>query len=144
MKLVPIWETMGSIVCIEGYSVDELLALPKHELDALVFPGRPVVARVGSAEVLVECKQDGDTLIVDLAHIDGGGEGALPTVVGFIERYAKSRRFRAIEWLVRATRCANPNPKLQRVLLRKGFAIREHPDFGECYYRKTTVGSDPV
>ena len=75
---------MGSIVCIEGYSVDELLALPRHELDALVFPGRPVVARVGSAEVLVECKHNGETLIVDLAHIDGGGEGALPTIVSFI------------------------------------------------------------
>lgn len=135
---------MDSTVFIEGYSADELLALPGQELDAFVFPGRPVVARVGSADVLVECKRHGDTLVVDLAHIDGGGEGALPTVVRFIERFAKDKNFSTIEWLVRATRCANPNPKLRRVLVRKGFEIHEHPDFGECYYKKTPVRSNAV
>jgi hypothetical protein len=41
------------MVRIEGFAIDELLALPKSELDAFVFTGRPVVARVGSAEILV-------------------------------------------------------------------------------------------
>lgn len=132
------------MVRIEGYSIDELLALPKDELDGFIFTGRPIVARVGSAEILVECRHKGEMLVVDLAHIDGGGEGALPTVVGFIERFAKERRFYAIEWLVRATTCANPNPKLRRVLVRKGFAVHDHPEFGECYYKKTTVSSGPV
>src|SRR6185295_5574285 len=100
------------MVHIEGFSIDELLALPKDDLDAFVFTGRPVVARVGSAEILIECKRRSEVLVVDLAHIDGGGEGALPAVVGFVERFAKNRDFRTIEWLVRATRCANPNPKL--------------------------------
>jgi len=109
-----------------------------------VFAGRPAVARVGSAEILVECKQKGEILVVDLAHIDGGGEGVLPTVAVFVERFAKHRAFRDIEWLVRATRCANPNKKLRRVLVRKGFAAREHPEFGECYYKKTTVSSGAV
>ena len=63
---------MVSSVLIEGYSADELLALSVEELDALVFPGRPIVARVGSADVLVQCRRHGDTLVVDLAHIDGG------------------------------------------------------------------------
>jgi len=53
---------------IEGYTSDELLALPAAELDAFVFSGRPVVVRVGSAEVLVECHRQDATLVVDLAH----------------------------------------------------------------------------
>jgi hypothetical protein len=119
------------MVHIEGFSTDELLALPSQELDVFVFAGRPVVARVGTAEILVECKHRGRVLVVDLAHVDGGGEGALPTIVGFVERFARSRGFHTIEWLVRATRCANPNPKLRRVLVRKGFEVRQHPEFGE-------------
>jgi hypothetical protein len=132
------------MVRIEGFSIDELLGLPKDELDAFVFAGRPVVARVGSSEILVECKRRGEILVVDLAHIDGGGEGALPAVVGFIERFGRDRGFHTIEWLVRATRCANPNPKLRRILVRKGFEVREHPEFGECYYKRSTVSSATV
>ena len=39
------------MVRIEGYSPEELLALPRAELDAFVFMGRPVVVKVGTAEV---------------------------------------------------------------------------------------------
>ena len=127
------------MVKIEGYTSDELLALPPAELDAFVFIGRPVVVRVGSAEVLAECHRRGVTLVVDLAHIDGGGEGALPTLTKFLDRFAQGRGFERIEWLVRATNCARPNDKLRRVLVRKGFKIRTVPEFGDCYYKATIV-----
>jgi hypothetical protein len=127
------------MVKIEGYTSDELLALPTAELDAFVFIGRPVVVRVGSAEVLAECHGRDTTLVVDLAHIDGGGEGALPTLTTFLDRFAQRRGFQRVEWLVRATNCARPNDKLRRVLVRKGFEIRNLAEFGECYYKETTV-----
>ncbi len=127
------------MIRIEGYTSEELLELPVDELDGLVFIGRPMVVRVGSADVLAECHRRGTRLVVDLAHIDGGGEGALPTLTRFIERFAARRGFASIDWLVRATNCARPNEKLRRVLVRKGFEIRTLPEFGECYFKSTVV-----
>ncbi len=129
------------MVRIEGYSSDELLALPAAELDAFVFIGRPVVVRVGSAEILVECHRRETTLVVDLAHVDGGGEGALPTLTTFLDRFARGRGFARIEWLVRATNCARPNDRLRRVLIRRGFEVRSFAEFGDCYYKATTVAA---
>ena len=127
------------MVKIEGHSLDELLALPVEDLDTLVLAGRPIVARVGTAEVLAECRRAGDALVVDLAQIDGGGEGALPALTAFVERYARSRGYVEVRWAVRATNCAKPNEKLRRVLIRRGFTIRDVPDLGECFYRVTGV-----
>jgi len=133
------------MVKIEGYSPEELLSLPAGDLDAFVFMGRPVVVKVGSAELLAECRRQGSTLIVDLAHIDGGGEGALPTLTAFLNRFAQDRGFAEIEWIVRATDCARPNERLQRILVRKGFSVRSVGARGDCYYKTTPVGtSDAV
>ena len=68
---------------IEGLTADELLALPEADLDALVIADRLVVVRIGTAQVLAECRRNGDALIVDLAHIDGGGDGALPALAAW-------------------------------------------------------------
>ena len=130
------------MVRIEGYTRDELLAMPSRDLDEVVLLGRPVVINVGTAQVLAECHRRGPVLIVDLGHIDGGGEGALPTLVAFVSRFAESRGFEQIEWLVRATNCARPNAKLRRVLLRKGFEVRQIPEFGECFFKASAVGSN--
>jgi hypothetical protein len=132
-------EQFGEMVKIEGHSLDELLALPAGDLDTLVLAGRPIVARIGTASVLAECRRAGDALIVDLAHIDGGGEGALPTLSAFVEGYARSRGCTEIRWAVRATNCAKPNEKLKRVLVRRGFATQDVPELGECFYRVTAV-----
>ena len=129
------------MVRIEGYTSEELFALPIEELDAVMLAGRPIVVRVGSASLLAECRGDGESLVVDLAHIDGGGEGALPTIVAFVERYARSRQYARIEWAVRATNCARPNERLRRLLERRGFVIRDAPGLGECYYKATVVRS---
>jgi hypothetical protein len=123
------------MVKIEGYTTAELLALPDGELDAVVLAGHPIVVPVGSAELLAECRSAGQSFVVDLAHIDGGGEGVLPALVAFVEQDARSRGYRQIEWAVRATNCARPNQRLRRVLERRGFLVRDVPGLGECYYK---------
>lgn len=125
---------------IEGYTPEELLAALDEETEALLFSGRPVVFRAGSANILGQFAIEADRLVLELAQIDGGGEGVLPTLGSLAQRYARKRHLRAIEWLVYATTCAKPNPKLRRVLERRGFTVRDVPGKGECYYQLADVG----
>jgi hypothetical protein len=118
----------------EGLTQNELLALAPEDFDELVLVGRPIVFRVGSAEVLGEFRRDAEVLSLDLAHIDGGGEGVIPALASVAERYARLRGLRTIEWLVRATNCARPNPKLRALLEHRGFLVRTIPERGEAYH----------
>ena len=115
---------------IEGLSLQDLKSLPKEEVDSLLAFGRPITFRIGSANVLAEFNRLGDTLEVNLAHIDGGGEGVLVVLWKAVEAYAAEREFSAIQWNVYALTCAHPNPRLQRFLRAKGFAETEHPARG--------------
>ena len=108
---------------MEGYSADEILNLPDEQVDEFVLCGRPIVFRAGSAEILGEFKINDTSLIVELAQIDGGGEGILPTLTSLAQRYAKKRGLKKVEWIVHALNCAEPNLKLRRVLQRRGFQI---------------------
>lgn len=121
-------------VTIDGFHPDELLALPGDELDALVVCGRPLVFRVGTAEVLARFWVDGGTLVLELGHIDGGGEGVLPTLAVVAERYARGRGLVAVDWRVHALNCARPNTKLRRVLERRGFRVADVPGTGPCLH----------
>ena len=71
-----------SQVLLEGYTVDEILELPNEELQAIVLRDEPLVFKAGSANMLGSFKVSVDTLVMELAHIDGGGEGALPSLFG--------------------------------------------------------------
>ncbi len=131
-------------VRIEGLTPQELLALPDQDLRALVLTGSPVTFRAGSAEVLGQFELLGQRLVIELAHIDGGGEGVLPTIASLASRYAAKQSLAEVEWLVYATNCTKPNPKLRRVLERRGFEVRQIEGKGECYHRietKIQVGS---
>jgi len=44
------------------------------------------------------------------------------------------RGLSAVEWIVHAVNCARPNPKLRRVLERRGFEVRDIAGIGEAYY----------
>ncbi len=68
-------------VRLEGLSIDELVALPDDEFEGLILTGRPVTFRAGTAEILGQFELVKSRLVVELAHIDGGGEGVLPTLV---------------------------------------------------------------
>lgn len=126
-------------VLLEGYTVDEVLDLPTDELQAMVLRDEPLVFKAGSANMLGKFKVQGDTLLMELAHIDGGGEGALPSLAALASRFAKREGLAFVEWRVHAVHCATPNLKLRRVLERKGFAVREISGVGECYWLRVPV-----
>ena len=126
-------------ITIEGYTADEILALPDEMLDSLVVCGEPVVFRAGTAEILGKFQIIDENLIVELAHIDGGGEGVLPTISNIASRFAQKRSLANVEWRVHAIHCANPNLKLRRVLDRRGFMIQDVPGSGECYHLVSPV-----
>lgn len=122
-------------VLIEGYTEDELLAFEAAEFDAIVFTNEPIVFRAGSAEILGRFQISPSTITIELAQIDGGGEGVLPTLGRFTKQLAHERGVDSIEWIVHAVTCANPNPKLKAVLERRGFSIRNVKGSGEVYYQ---------
>jgi hypothetical protein len=119
---------------IEGYTSDEILSLPDAQIEAMIFCSNPIVLHVGSAKILGEFKIKGDSLIIELAQIDGGGEGVLPTLGSLAERYAKKKGLKRIEWMVHALNCAKPNLKLRKVMERKGFSVKYIEAIGEVYY----------
>lgn len=90
--------------------------------------------RAGSAEILGEFKIKGESLVVELAQIDGGGEGVLPTLISLARRYAKKRGLKKVQWIVHALNCAEPNLKLRRVMERRGFQIVDIEGVGKKAY----------
>lgn len=125
-------------VLLEGYTSEELLALPEDLLITIALSGEPMVFRIGSAEVLGSFAASNDRITVELAQIEGGGEGVLPTLWLLTERYAQQRQLASVEWIVHAVNCAKPNLKLRRVLQRRGFVIQDVPDHGIAYYHLST------
>ncbi len=124
---------------IEGLSLAEALDLSDSELDDLVFVGRPIVFGIGSARILGQFRRQPGRLTIELAQIEGGGEGVLATLVRLATSYARRSKADQIEWFVHAVSCAEPNLKLQRVLQRKGFEVRDIDGVGEVYYLLSSV-----
>ena len=122
-------------ILIEGYAPEEILSLPDEQIESFIFVGTPLIFKAGSAEILGEFRLQADRLTVELAQIEGGGEGVLPTLTALADRYAQRRRLNQVEWIVHAVNCAKPNPKLRRVLERRGFVIENVPGCGAAYYK---------
>ncbi|HEY8562366.1 MAG TPA: hypothetical protein VIL74_18460 [Pyrinomonadaceae bacterium] len=119
---------------IEGYLPEQILDLPDEEFEGLVFTGKPIVFHAGSAEVLGEFKLESAKLTIELAQIEGGGEGVLPIIVSLSRKYARKRNLTEIEWIVHALNCAKPNLKLRHVMERKGFIVKEIEGIGKAFY----------
>jgi len=119
-----------------GYGRIRMLGFPVRgsEIDARVRRPAPGLGE-HTAEILGEFRIEGKRLVAQLAHIDGGGEGVLPTLLKFMERYAEQQDLEDIEWIVHALNCSKPNPKLQRVLLRWGYVIEEVEGIGAAYHK---------
>jgi hypothetical protein len=126
-------------VLLEGYTIEEILTLPGEQLQSIVLRDEPVVFKAGSASLLGRFKVEEDTLVMELAHVDGGGEGALPTLAALAGRYAARQGLRHVEWRVHAVHCAKPNLKLRRVLEKRGFSVRSLPGVGDCYWQRQQV-----
>jgi hypothetical protein len=118
----------------EGFTADEILALPEEYVRALVLTGQPLVFRIGTATVLGEFRSQGGRLVIELAQIEEGGEGVLLALGALTRRYATLHGLTAIEWIVHAVTCGKPNLKLRRILERRGFAIRQLEGGDEAYY----------
>jgi NAD-dependent SIR2 family protein deacetylase len=127
-------------VTIEGMSPEEILALPQGELRTLILCDKPLVFRIGSAEILGQFRVAGNRLVLELAQIDGGGEGVLPTIWNLADQYARREGLETVEWIVHAVHCARPNLKLRRVVERRGFAVEQLPEIGEVYHLIHHVG----
>ncbi len=130
--------TMTHEILIEGYTPEEILSYSDHEMADLIFFDQPVVFRVGSATILGEFSQTPRRLTLELAQIDGGGEGVLPAIWTLAEKYARQRGIAEIEWIVHAINCAKPNLKLRRLLGKMGFTIQDTSK-GEAYYLRVTL-----
>lgn len=118
----------------EGYTMDELVALPREDWDALLSSGEPMVFRVGEAVVLGRLRMREARLVVELAHIDGGGDGVLVALWRLADRLALRWELSEIEWLVHAATCARPNLRLRALLVARGFGLVDHPEIGAVYW----------
>jgi hypothetical protein len=124
----------GDEIKFDGLARDELLGLPDNEIDALILTGRPIVFAVGSAQILGSFAIIDRTLCVELAQIDGGGEGVLIAIAALCTCFAKQRGLAGINWMVHAVTCAQPNLRLRRVLERRGFVVCDLPAIGKAYH----------
>ena len=124
-----------SRINIEGVTVQEILDWPIEYYDELVLIDEPIVVNIGSAEVLGQFAIQDNSLIVELAHIDGGGEGVLPAVSRISKNIAKVKSVSKIEFVVHAVNCAIPNLKLRAHLEKTGFTIKNVKGKGEAYYK---------
>ena len=114
------------LIKIEGLLPEEILDLPDGQLDELLFTGQPIVLRAGTAEVLGAFSCSNKALHIELAQIDGGGEGVLVLLTVLAQKLARRRACDSIAWIVHAVNCAEPNLKLRRVLDRRGFKVATH------------------
>lgn len=131
MKVKP--DRSGPIL-FEGYTAEEVLALPDELFRGLILTDEALVVRVGSATVLGKFSLAGDALVLELAQIDQGGEGVLPALAALASRYAESAGLHAVEWRVHAVHCTQPNLRLRRLLELRGFQIHHIANVGECYW----------
>ncbi len=127
-------------ILFEGLSADEILALPEEHIAAITDVG-PIVFRVGSADILGAFRVTKDRLIVELAQVDGGGEGALPALWVLTERFARKKHLAAVEWIVHAVHCARPNYKLKRMLERRGFEVKALENGATAYWLLNRIGA---
>ncbi|MFT3997939.1 MAG: hypothetical protein QM667_11080 [Asticcacaulis sp.] len=129
---------------IEGVPLKALKALSKAEQDALLAFGRPLTFRIGSANILAEFNRSDCELIVNLAHIDGGGEGVLVLLWKALQNYAADRGYLSVQWHVHALTCTHPNPRLQQFLRHQGFVEMDHQIYGQVFaFRQVLVGTRP-
>ena len=124
---------------IEGESLKEILAWPEHYFDELVLIDDPIVLNIGTAEVLGQFAIKDNVLVVELAQIDGGGEGVLPAISRIANRVAKMKSIKTIDCVVHAINCAKPNLKLRAHLVKTGFEIKNVPGKGDAYFKKINV-----
>jgi len=128
-----------SIVLIEGYTKEEILLLNDVEIADYIFCGHPLILKIGTAEILGEFNHTKSRLTMELAQIEGGGEGALPLLSSLARDICRKLGYSELEWIVHAVYCAKPNLKLRRVLEKRGFKIELNQNATNVYYLIETI-----
>lgn len=126
-------------ISIEGESINEILEWPEEYFDEFILIDKPMVFTIGSAEVLGQFALSDSELIVELAQIDGGGEGVLPTITKIAKHIARIKEKRKISCIVHAIDCAKPNLKLRAHLEKTGFTIVNLPRKGKAYHKEIEI-----
>jgi hypothetical protein len=122
-------------VLFEGLTEEEILSLAPEEIEGLILLGEPLVFRAGSATILGSFLVREEKLLIELAHIEGGGEGVLISLASLARCYATQRGLSTVEWIVHAVSCAKPNLKLRRVLDLRGYVVEDLPGIGPAYHK---------
>ena len=125
---------------IEGLTADEMLALPDEHIAALVAAGA-VAFQAGSAEILGQVRLRPDSLMLDLAQIDGGGEGVLPVLWRLAERYARQRELDAVEWVLSTARAQTSSDVASWRSV--AFQVRDVEGIGAAYYCRHQIKAAP-
>ena len=125
---------LGREVLFEGFTEEEILALSDETVEGLIIFGEPLVFRAGTATVLGSFKISSDRLVIELAQIEGGGEGVLVALGSLARRYALLHGLIGVEWIVHAVSCAKPNAKLRKMLERRGFVVEQIAHVGVAYH----------
>lgn len=133
---------MMNPVLIEGYNIDEILSFSDELLETYLLNNEPMVFKAGTAEILGCFRITNQCLVIELAQIEGGGEGVLPSLYMLAKRYAMQRELNTIEWIIHAVTCAKPNLKLRRILQLRGFVVEYIEGVGECYHLIQAVTSN--
>ena len=124
----------GREILFEGLTEKQILELPRDTVEQLILLGEPIVFRAGSATILGSFWVHQKVLVIELAQIEGGGEGVLVSLASLARRYALLNALPAVEWIVHAVSCAKPNLKLRRVLKHRGFIVKKVEGVGDAYY----------
>ena len=110
----------------EGFTEEEILELPAETVEGLIVLGEPLVFRVGSATVLGSFKISSSRLVIELAQIEGGGEGVLVALASLARRYVGLRKLEGTEWIVHAVSCAKAIlGSFGKMLEHRGFVVEE-------------------
>lgn len=134
------FKNMGNEILIEGSNVNQLLELlDEPSFKNEVISGKPIVFKIGNAEILAQFEQIDNSAIVDLVHIDGGGEGVLFAFINLAKSYCRKNSIHKISWYIHARNCANPNRKLQRILELKNFEKKYIEHRGEIFFKEENV-----
>jgi hypothetical protein len=128
---------------IDGLSLREWRGLSREEQDELVPLDRPLVFHIGSATVLAEFTERAGGLVVNLAQIDGGGEGVLLRLWKLIVASARDRDRTFVQWNVFAATCADPNPRLLAFLHANAFDEVDDAEHGRIFTRRTILRASP-
>jgi hypothetical protein len=105
----------------------------------VAFCDRPIVFREGSTEILGQVRMTKGSLVLELAQIDGGDEGILPTIWGVAEEAAKKKGLGTVEWIIHAMNCGESNPNLCEILDTMGLVAEDIPCSGKVYRLITDV-----